>query len=189
MTWQIMMTQHSVSILFKTEAPVIPPQQFSTPIHMTTNNQGFHLMKVKKTRVLTERGSTGCLLGPGYILPASSLTTWTMSCLIHSLRSIKKFKRRILAACCFFIHHWDQYFLSNSEFKSSNKPCILLLHSHPHFSSCSKTAEVIWNREERFSARSFDFPMQTFGQHRMIGQIATCSRTKQTQVCFSRRWG
>ena len=30
----------------------------------------------------------------------------------------------------FFIHHQEQYFLSNSEFKS-DKPCILLLHSHP----------------------------------------------------------
>ena len=42
---------------------------------MTTNKQGFLFMKAKKTRMLTERGSTGCLLGPGYILPASSLTT------------------------------------------------------------------------------------------------------------------
>ena len=125
MTRQIMMTQHSVSILFKTEAPVIPHPNNPRPDRTANNQSSLRFNEVNiieclqislswwimraNMKLLTERGSTGCLLGPGYILPASSL----------------------LATCYFlFTNNFFSSPILNSNLASSS-----FLHSHnssPH---------------------------------------------------------
>ena len=78
--------------------------------------------------------------------------------------------------------------LSNSQFK----PCILLLppltHFFPHTLSSSavaarETAVAIWNKEEQFSARSFDLPMQNFWPTQSDWTSAPL------QTCPSHGWG